>query len=80
VIAERDADNLDRAVHLRTITDRLRHKLNRTVRRGAVLVAAAMVAVFGLPSAAIAEDNYYNAISSARRGEGVRRFRSVPVA
>ncbi|MFG2099851.1 hypothetical protein ACGFJ5_04550 [Micromonospora echinaurantiaca] len=42
-----------------TLTDRLRHKLNRTVKRGAVLLAAAMVAVFALPSAAMAEDNYY---------------------
>lgn len=44
---------------MRTHIVLLRHRLNRTVRRGAVLVAAAMVAVFGLPAAAMAEDNYY---------------------
>lgn len=45
---------------MRTIIDRLRSKLNRTFARGAVYtLAASMVAVFALPAAAMAEDNYY---------------------
>jgi len=44
---------------LRTLTDRLRRKLNRTFKHGMVCTLAAMVAVFALPSAAMAEDNYY---------------------
>jgi len=45
---------------LRTIIDRLWSKLNRTVRRGvAYTLAASVVAVFGLPAAAMAEDDYY---------------------
>jgi hypothetical protein len=45
---------------LQTITDRLRRKLSRTLIRGAVLaLATAAVAVFAVPSAAQAEDDYY---------------------
>jgi hypothetical protein len=44
---------------LETFTDRLRHRLNRTASRVAMLLAAVGIAVFALPSAAMAEANYY---------------------
>ncbi|GGR88775.1 hypothetical protein GCM10010169_36300 [Micromonospora fulviviridis] len=43
-----------------TLTDRLRHGVYRTFVRGVVCtLVAATVGVFALPSAAMAEDNYY---------------------
>ncbi|MEV4756327.1 hypothetical protein AB0J86_14605 [Micromonospora sp. NPDC049559] len=45
--------------YLKTLTNRLRHRLNRTFTRGAVLLAAAMVAVLAVPSAAFAEETFY---------------------
>jgi hypothetical protein len=44
---------------LKGFTDFVRRKLNRTAARVALLVTAAMVAVFAVPSAAMAEANYY---------------------
>jgi hypothetical protein len=45
---------------LKIITERLQRKLNRTLIRGAVYtLAAAVVAVFAVPSAAMADEDYY---------------------
>jgi hypothetical protein len=44
---------------LRTITELLQRKSNQLLTRIAVLLGAAMVAVFALPSAAMAEANFY---------------------
>lgn len=44
---------------LKGFTDQLRRRLNRTAARLALLVTAAMVAVLAVPSAAMAEANYY---------------------
>jgi hypothetical protein len=44
---------------VRDFANQLRRKVNRTVARAAVLIAAAALAVFALPAAAQAEDDYY---------------------
>ncbi|MBO3732339.1 hypothetical protein [Glycomyces niveus] len=44
---------------MQRFSDRLGRKLNRTAYRLAMLLAAAAIAVFALPSAAMAEANYY---------------------
>jgi hypothetical protein len=44
---------------LRNFSDRLRRSLNRTAAGVAIFIAAAMAVVFGVPSAAMAEANYY---------------------
>ncbi|SDL19220.1 hypothetical protein SAMN05216298_2983 [Glycomyces sambucus] len=44
---------------MRDYADRLRRRVSRTVARTVVFVAAAALAVFALPAAAMAEDNFY---------------------
>jgi hypothetical protein len=44
---------------LKNISDLLRRRLKRTSVRVSILLAAAMAVVFGVPSAAMAEANYY---------------------
>lgn len=45
--------------HLKNFADLLRRKLSRTSARVAILLAAALTVVLGVPSAALADENYY---------------------